>query len=269
MVCDGPELLSAFEREFIFEPRSRRRLRPWLQRYEPQKVSRLERREDALDNLQRALAAVRLRLEWNERSGSLVLTARGTLSYDSNLFRIRLVPLGLKNTGRHLIDIQPALKGKALEFRNADLANLGEFVLVRIEPRDSKGTAREFLMAATVKGPAHWRDRRDQRVLRDVLGDRELLELVVGLLKNRRISATSESATGGEQRHSNRRSNRVEAVLEAVLKTWATERERFADFSAALGGLVDGATGEAGARLHELVQLLGSVDSASHIKDRR
>jgi hypothetical protein len=126
-----------------------------------------------------------------------------------------------------------------------------------------------FLVVAKVFAAEDWRDQRDHAVLRDTLGDREYVELLAAMLKG---GPRSGSLPGGGKRASkgtNRMSRPTAALLEPLLRRWATDPAAFDDFRGAVEGLPRSARREDLGRLRQLVEHLWAIDGRRRRDGRR
>lgn len=268
VTLEGPNLLQKFEREFVYEAGSKVRLRPWIQEYHADRLSPVQRFEEELEQIQRSLGAMRLRLHWDAKAKALVLSAEGRLpEVPKASVDLSMAPFGVADPTADLADARPLWRGVSLVYKNATLSQLGALVMVRAELRESAVGPRDFFLLATIDGPKGWQDLRDQEVLRESLGDSGLYELLMGLLRGQPPSA---SEANGEGRDKSERSipGRVAdpGVLESILHAWATAPDRFDGFIAAIDGLPgDTASGAVG----QLQKLIATLKTASASKRGR
>jgi hypothetical protein len=265
----GREMMSAFERGFLYEDSRRTRLRPWVEAYRPQKPSRATELRDELEDAQRQFGAVQLELRWQPSRRSLVLTSRSPCPYDASRFRAQLAPYGLPNPDSHLQDATGLFARRRLEFRPAGPGHLSAFVLVQLQYLQQKAESVTFLVVAKVFAAEDWRDQRDHAVLRDTLGDREYVELLAAMLKG---GPRSGPVPGGGKRASkgtSRMSRPTAALLEPLLRRWATDPAAFDDFRGAVEGLPRSARREDLGRLRQLVEHLWAIDGRRRRDGRR
>jgi hypothetical protein len=264
---DGRELLTDFERNFMYENVRSRQLRPWIEPYQPRKLTIEQQCRNELDDAQRCFGRLGMKVRWWEPRRELVLrcpTPPDEAVYEVSRIRAQVAPLGLDDVEGSLQDLQPLLGGRSLSFGSAGPESLGEFVFVRLEHLERRSVRKEFLLMAQVEGPQSWRDRRDQAVLRQIVGQDGLVALLLSILTGR-PPESSRSAKGGNGgatpgRHG---AGAIESMLEPLLRSWALNRDQYDDVCAAFEGL------EAPPTIRSLIERLRAADGRAQRKRLR
>ena len=259
---EGREVLSDFERHFMYEDAKKRDLRAWLQPYVCRPRTKEQVAHDVLGSVQRWFSRVQMRVRWPQEVGEIrVELANVPAGWRKALREVTVAcaPFGLKNAEAGLQDISPLFKRRALTFV-ASADERGEFVLVRLRHQARPSCQQDFVLQATVEAPGNWRDERDRAVINEVVGARALFGLIVGMLTGR-----SEGVGDGSKKNSQSKdgpwagSGATEALLEPLLRAWALDPEQFDDVRTVLDNLGDGPEEEELKTARALVERLAAV----------
>lgn len=266
VVClDGPECLSAFERQFMYEDAAHRNLRGWLEPYRPQKVSRDREVLKQLDDVQRRFGEVELRVRWQRSTRTLVLQRRSSSRspiYDATAIRVRVAPFGLDDPRNSMQDASPLFRGGSLRFKPVELDHVSEFVLVELQHVRHPSRRKEFILMATVDGmDATWRDDRDSALLTKLVPTHELIEILLAIASGRVLMPSRGRKAPLRGRGGARAAREpLQSLLEPVLRAWSLNPDHFADMQSLLRAF--GQSKEAGsvAVLRDLMGRLQDVD---------
>jgi hypothetical protein len=268
---DGREVLSDFERHFMYEDEKKRDLRAWLRRYVCKPRTKDQVARDLLGSVQRWFSCMQMRVRWPKESGEIGVRLASVPAGWQTVLRdvaVACAPFGLKDVEASLQDMSPLFERKVLAF-TASADERGEFVFVRLRHKARLSCRQDFVMQATVDAPDNWRDERDQAVLKDVVGSRALFALIVGMLTGR-----SEGVGNGSPRNSgwNRRSasghGMTEGLLEPLLQAWALDPEQFEDVRAVLDSLGADTEDEELKAARALVQRLAAMRPGTATRQR-
>jgi hypothetical protein len=171
------------------EDAAHRNMRSWLEPYRPQKVSTDLEVLKQLDDVQRRLGEVELRLRWHRSTRTLVLQRRPSSRspiYDATAIRVRVAPFGLDDPRNSMQDASPLFRGGSLRFKPVELDHVSEFVLVELQHVRRPSRRKEFILMATVDGmDATWRDERDSALLTKLIPTHELIEILLAIASGR------------------------------------------------------------------------------------
>jgi hypothetical protein len=237
---DGREVLSDFERHFMYEEGSKRQLRAWLQPYVCRPRTKDQEADDLLGSVQRWFSRVDLLVQWGRQSRDVRLRLTAVPAGWREALRdvnVSCAPYGLKDAEAGLKDMSPLFAREPLMF-DAAAEERGEFVLVRVRHKARPARLCDFVIQAKVDAPDGWRDVRDQAVLKADVGAGALLALLLGMLTGR-LEGVGDGTAGTRRPNSGSAAaiHTTEALLEPILRAWALDPGLFEDVRAALAGL--------------------------------
>lgn len=259
---DGPELLSDFERHFMYEDTRRRELRGWVAPYRPGRVKEDTRAEKDLEGVQQTLSAMELHVRWDARRRVLVLRCLNSepLREAAERAHIRVAPYGLENPEGRLVDAAPLLKRNVLVFKPADLDHLSAFVLIELKHRQRPVCRKQFLLVVQVEAQKGWQERRDSALLGKIVRPEEMVAVLLAIAAGRPYV---HSSGAGRRRGKNRRGAAAgplaQSVFEPVLRAWSLNPDQFQQMRSVVRSFAKDLKSNELAVFRALVERLGSV----------